>query len=292
VKRFLRHTLLLFTMGLAQTCEVRAQDFYPLEIRNTWNYTVFSNNYPHPPDAGTIQLTVLNDTLMPNGRVYHQLSGRDVLGATLVRAETDFVYYYSPYTGSDVPMYNLRASVGTVDTLRWDGLGSSRVSLVAVQSVFGLQKMVRRYAFDGLVQYAVTLADGFGIIHAEDYGDGGWPYVAMWDIRGSIIRDTLYGTVLSISDEKTRTTKLGLYQNYPNPFNPSTTIKYELPTSSVVKLSVYDMLGREVSVLVNERRDAGVHEVRFDGTRLSSGVYFCRLTARSFVQTRKFLLIR
>ena len=56
-----------------------------------------------------------------------------------------------------------------------------------------------------------------------------------------------------------------LGQNYPNPFNPSTTIKFELPKSSEVRLSVYDMLGREVSVLVNERRDAGVHEVKFDG---------------------------
>jgi hypothetical protein len=86
--------------------------------------------------------------------------------------------------------------------------------------------------------------------------------------------------------------QLVLHQNHPNPFNPSTTIKYELPNSSVVRLSVYDMLGREVTVLVNERKDAGVHEVTFDATGLSSGVYFCRLTAGSFVQTRKFLLIR
>jgi hypothetical protein len=204
-------------------------------------------------------------------------------------------------------MYNLRAAVGTVDTIRWGGLFSSRVSWVAVQSVFGLQKTVRRYAFDGLVRYDVALADGFGIIHAEDYGDGGWPYVTMWDIRGSIIRDTLYGTVLSISDEKMRTTKLGLYQNYPNPFNPNTTIKYELPRSSVVKLSVYDLLGREVSLLVNERRDAGFHEVKFDASGLSSGVYFYRLHVRpldsaigrdsksgagDFVQTRKLLLLK
>ena len=58
-----------------------------------------------------------------------------------------------------------------------------------------------------------------------------------------------------------------LAQNYPNPFNPSTTIKYELPKSSVVRLSVYDMLGREVSVLVDERRNAGVHEVKFEGSK-------------------------
>jgi Secretion system C-terminal sorting domain len=83
-----------------------------------------------------------------------------------------------------------------------------------------------------------------------------------------------------------------LSQNYPNPFNPSTTIKYELPKSTMVRLSVYDLLGREVSALVNDRRNAGVHEVKFDGSGLSSGVYFYRLQAGDFVQTRKLLLTR
>jgi len=83
-----------------------------------------------------------------------------------------------------------------------------------------------------------------------------------------------------------------LQQNYPNPFNPSTTIKFELHRSSEVRLSVFNILGREVSVLVNEKRGAGVHEVRFDASGLSSGVYFYRLTAGDFVQARKVLLLR
>jgi hypothetical protein len=81
-------------------------------------------------------------------------------------------------------------------------------------------------------------------------------------------------------------------QNYPNPFNPSTTIKYKLSKSSDVRLSVSDLLGREVSVLVNERRDAGVHEVKFDGSNLASGVYFYRIQAGDFVQSKRLLLLR
>jgi hypothetical protein len=83
-----------------------------------------------------------------------------------------------------------------------------------------------------------------------------------------------------------------LSQNYPNPFNPSTTIKYKLPKSSVVRLSVFDMLGREVSVLLNERRDAGVYEVKFDGSSLASGVYFYRLQAGDFVQAKGLVITK
>ena len=78
-----------------------------------------------------------------------------------------------------------------------------------------------------------------------------------------------------------------LHENYPNPFNPSTTIRYELPKASIVRLSVYDILGREVSVLVNERKNAGAYQVKFDAAGLASGLYLYRLTAGSFVQTRR-----
>jgi photosystem II stability/assembly factor-like uncharacterized protein len=83
-----------------------------------------------------------------------------------------------------------------------------------------------------------------------------------------------------------------LRQNFPNPFNPSTTITFELPSATVVRLNVYDMLGREVSALVNERKEAGVHEVNLDASHFASGMYLYRLTAGSFVQCRKLLLLK
>ena len=83
-----------------------------------------------------------------------------------------------------------------------------------------------------------------------------------------------------------------LSQNYPNPFNPSTTIRYELPKALIVRLAVYDILGREVSVLVNDKKNAGSYEIKFDASNLSSGVYVCRLQAGSFIQSRKLLLLK
>jgi photosystem II stability/assembly factor-like uncharacterized protein len=83
-----------------------------------------------------------------------------------------------------------------------------------------------------------------------------------------------------------------LEQNYPNPFNPSTTIKYQLPMTNFVTLKVYDILGREVETLVNERQSAGTHSVTFNAGGLSSGVYFYRIIAGSFVQTKKLMVIK
>lgn len=83
-----------------------------------------------------------------------------------------------------------------------------------------------------------------------------------------------------------------LAQNYPNPFNPRTTIKYEVPKNTRVKISVYDMLGHEVATLVDAPKAAGRYHVQFDGAALSSGVYFYTMKAGDFTLTRKLLLMR
>jgi hypothetical protein len=83
-----------------------------------------------------------------------------------------------------------------------------------------------------------------------------------------------------------------MFQNYPNPFNPGTVISYQLSVVSNVKLVVYDMLGEQIAVLANGRYPAGEYAVTFDGTGLASGVYFCRLTAGDFAQTRKMIVMK
>jgi hypothetical protein len=86
--------------------------------------------------------------------------------------------------------------------------------------------------------------------------------------------------------------KYQLYQNYPNPFNPSTVISWQLPEKSHVLLKVYNILGKEVSTLVNEEKPGGKYKITFDAGNLASGVYFYRLITDSFIQTKKMMLIR
>ncbi len=83
-----------------------------------------------------------------------------------------------------------------------------------------------------------------------------------------------------------------LNQNFPNPFNPSTAIEFSIPSKSHVVLQVIDVLGREVATVVSEQLPAGNHVRRWDAGRLSTGVYFCRLRAGGFTETRKLTLIR
>lgn len=82
-----------------------------------------------------------------------------------------------------------------------------------------------------------------------------------------------------------------LDQNYPNPFNPETRISYQLPQAGQVRLLVFDLLGREVKTLVDEKQPAGLHDVRLNARDLDSGVYFYRLEAEDFTATRKMLLV-
>ncbi len=98
-------------------------------------------------------------------------------------------------------------------------------------------------------------------------------------------------TGVGIPDTKLPT-DFSLEQNYPNPFNPSTTIRYSLPSSANVKLSVYDLLGREIATLLNEVQSAGWKEVPWNASGFSSGIYFYKLQAGSYVGVKKLMLLK
>jgi hypothetical protein len=102
----------------------------------------------------------------------------------------------------------------------------------------------------------------------------------------------LEGTITGAEDEKGLPETYALDQNYPNPFNPATTIRYALPEQARVTIRVFSLLGEEVATLIDEVQEAGFKSVDFDAAALASGVYFYRLTAGIFVETRRMILVK
>ena len=103
-----------------------------------------------------------------------------------------------------------------------------------------------------------------------------------------------HGGIVSVdeNDQGISLTGFKLEHNYPNPFNPATTIRYEIPERSLVTIKVYDVLGNEISTLVSKELSPGEYEVEFNGTELTSGIYFYQLKVAGFIETKKMILLR
>jgi hypothetical protein len=121
----------------------------------------------------------------------------------------------------------------------------------------------------------------------------GWVQITFANL---IVRAFITGQGLSVGDKGELPTEFALSQNYPNPFNPETRITFEIPSSAgasaVTSLRVFDVLGREVAVLINEEKEAGRHSITWDARSVASGVYFYRLTAANFASMKKMVVVR
>jgi hypothetical protein len=127
------------------------------------------------------------------------------------------------------------------------------------------------------------------------------PFLCVWriaykcsDSTRTIVVNANNGIIVSVKDNTHQVTleRFKLNQNYPNPFNPSTTVSFSLPSKSFVSLKVFDILGREVATLVSEEMSAGTHVRQWNAEYISSGIYFYRLQAGLFTETKKLILLR
>jgi len=156
--------------------------------------------------------------------------------------------------------------------------GNNKISWSVFDNGFALQNNSSTTSFSLIGQPAVGIS-------ASNNNKVILGFLSELAIRGSVTSsdDPTNNIILLVYD---------LYQNYPNPFNPTTTIKYTIPQTSFITLKVFDILGREVAVLVNEEKPAGSYEVDFNASQLSSGVYIYQLKSGSFIQIKKMVLIR
>jgi hypothetical protein len=153
-----------------------------------------------------------------------------------------------------------------------------------------------------LFMLAGFTSDGKPIVH-DPAESNGYSYVynktsisQSWFNKGGVsytfYPEGSYPTSVENNLENFISDDFTLFQNYPNPFNPSTTISFSLPQAGQVKISVYDMLGREVAVLVNDYLESGIHTLSFNGSGLSSGVYIYRIESGGFVKAKQMILLK
>ena len=196
------------------------------------------------------------------------------------------------------------------------GLYSS-VSEFAISNDYGLNWVVADDALPNVPVYTVIavnnvllLGNDYGVYISHDKGNNwsdfsqgftGASYATFLtkglnDIfvlyKGGVWKRNLSDFVTSVEENHNNILSYSLNQNYPNPFNPSTTISFSLQVNGFVSLKVFDSLGKEVSTLLNEEKEAGSYSINFDANNLSSGVYYYKLTTGNFTQTKKMVLIR
>jgi subtilisin-like proprotein convertase family protein len=133
--------------------------------------------------------------------------------------------------------------------------------------------------------FGSSTMNGYWLIKCVDGAGGDVGILKGWGIR--------FNSMVAKENNSSEIPKqFTLFQNYPNPFNPVTKITYGIPEQSFVKLTVYDIVGREVSKLVNEMKLPGIYNASFDGSNLSSGVYYYKIEAGDFIQNKKMILVK
>jgi hypothetical protein len=275
----------IFTLHLVFASLCWSQGYYPLRIGDRWDYGYLSI-IPGETNHFVYQRTiaVLADTVFANGNTYSVLSD-----GSLNRQHGDTVFKYSSFRGEEI-LYDLSRQNG--DTMVTYLPHDTLTSIVhrGTSTVFG--KLRTRWTFDTRSSRSsfysiIGIADSIGYVHGQ------WEPGENEYCLGAIINGVQYGTITGVTPVRDAiSVQFLLCQNYPNPFNPSTAIGYGLPVRSHVSLAVYNTLGQQVAVLQNGEQEAGYHDVRFDASTLPSGVYFYRLQAGSYVETRRLCLVR
>jgi hypothetical protein len=146
---------------------------------------------------------------------------------------------------------------------------------------------------DSSLIFAYSVANGLGLdtsgIQTENTADALTSYISHFS---KIVGTQKYKITGVDGDANLLPANYLLGQNYPNPFNSVTNISFSLPSKSIVQLKVYNILGNEIAVICNGQMEAGTHTVKFDASKLASGMYIYKLTAGNFVQTRKMMLLK
>lgn len=268
---------------LTQTQPENAKRFFPSAVGNKWHWL-------DETGGSTFYREITRDSTAGNQYLFLFFDGRND-PSFKIDTLNNLVYQF--YTATDPPVlwYNLNAQHGD-SFYTSNGMYKVRVQVYPTDA-FGHQttaKEYRWYAAASNYWYSThVLAENFGPLHF--WAD--WSPPASTRVIGCIVDSVGYGTLSSFDDERWQLPhQVALHQNYPNPFNPRTTITFVLSTRSHVRIAALDILGREISILLDDDVSPGTHSLPFEGHGLSSGVYFYKLQVGSIVHVRKMVLMK
>lgn len=281
-----------------------AINFYPLHVGDVWQYEITYQPPNYQNKTFYLSKRVLADTLLTNGKRYFLIEQPPFtydeiksLEKVFIRIDTasGIVYKYvsnkpeekmdSLFSETGNRFFNGLICWGFYDATVFGQLRRAK-TIGGPVTTNGLDFHWQLAMDIGIYQQGISLA----IVAATGNG---------YELVYAKIDGKEYGTLMNREDETEIPLLFRLSQNYPNPFNPTTTIQFSIPVETrhasslhFVTLKVYDILGKEISTLVNEEKLPGSYEVMFDGSNLANGVYFYTLTAENFSQTKKLLLIK
>ena len=269
-------------------------DVFPLSIGNQWSYQYHYDYYFYKPgaiwivDSGTVDLQVI-DKIPANDTLIWQLN-----------EHRTYQHHYRAEIGPVDTTYEVDTTL-TI-TLYESQLGQHLLTSDCNSSAFyfGCSDTASAYRYKLIDTNGNSFVDyNYSTIyvhHTAFHRNEGLTLDSLYAAGGSISTRyvRLYNSVLGSVDKLMQAfpEKFGLRQNFPNPFNPSRMIAYDLPRQSHVQLSVFDVLGRKIATLVDHVQESGSHQVRFDASHLSSGIYFYELRAGGISLHRKMVLLR
>ena len=273
---------------------ISAQEIAPLQLGNIWIYD-YSTSLGR---ISVIDTSVFIDTIK-----YHQTRWQanygGLEGYEFVRLKEDGYYAIRLDTSYQAPNNELlyyKKNAVTGDTWTqpdpWSPFNAVYTIVdTFVTNVFGETTTVKFLTIDsGILLFEEYWTDMFGKLSRSDFG------TPITSLRGCVIDDVVYGdtsfNVVSVENEFEQPETFILQQNYPNPFNLTTRINFRISNFEFVSLIVYDVLGNEVTTLVNEEKSDGEHEITFDGSNLVSGIYIYQLLTNKKVISKKMTLLK
>lgn len=280
--------LILFTDIFAQ--DLSHQNYFPAGKGNTWEYSYESYlTNPQQYFEGYFITGSERDTIMPNGKKYLSDDNYGFI-QNYFRTDSSCVYIYDPADSTDKLFLDFRLGPG--DSIALDKVSLIKVVSVDTLTIFNERTRVIGFHIDLAPDniHKAFFSDRFGVVEFEKFN---YPDRTVHHLTGCRIDGQQYGLPLKAEKQQDDMIKgYSLGQNYPNPFNPSTTIRYSTSAPGHVKISLYNVTGRMIAIMVDEFKPAGDHSVTFNASSLPSGVYFYRMESGGFSQARKLSLVK